>query len=159
MVDGTVNCPAREPRLRIMGYTADSKDGNLPILSGNGHVIAALQAAETAKHRRAVVGQVPGDDGRPKGTWCGPSSEPTSDGRGWRLHLSILIKPKLDQRRLDTDLGYGEGHWIRLRQNQPGDLVTNIALMRLRRRSMRAGFGRVRRSRRRAVGSRRTTHG
>jgi hypothetical protein len=159
MVDGAINCLGREARLRIAGHSADSKDGNLPILSGNGHFIAAPHAAEALKHRRAVPGHVPGDDGRPKGTWSRPSSEPTSDGRVWRLHLSFAVEPQLDQRRLDTDLRYRQGHWIRLRQHPPLDLVPNVALTRVRRRWFRAGLRCVGRSRRQAVRSRRTTDG
>src|SRR5215212_10738953 len=99
MVDGAIDCPGREPRLRKAGHPADSKDGNLPILSGNGHLIAAPHAAEAVKHRRAVPGHMPGDDGRPKGAWCGPAREPTIDGRCWRLHLTISVQPKFDQLR------------------------------------------------------------
>jgi hypothetical protein len=159
MVDRAVNCPGRKPRPRKAGHPADSKDGNFAILSGNGHLIAAPHAAEAVKHSRAVPGHVPGDDGRPKGTWCRPSSEPTSDGRVGRLHLSARPQPKLDQLRSDTDLRYRHGYRIRLRQHRPGDLVSNVVLTRLRRRWFRAGLRHVGRSRRQAVRSRHTTDG
>jgi hypothetical protein len=121
-------------------------------------LIAAPHAAEAVKHRRAVPSHVPGDDGRPKGTWCRPSSEPTSDGRVWRLHLSARPEPKLDQLRSDADLRYRHGYRIRLRQHRPRDLVPNVVLTRLLR-WFRAGLRHVGRSRRQAVRSRRTTDG
>ena len=45
VVDCAVNRPAQEPRLRKSGHPADGEDGSFPILSGNGHLIAAPQGA------------------------------------------------------------------------------------------------------------------
>jgi hypothetical protein len=153
MVDLAVNRPGREPRLRESAHPGDTEDGSFPILSGNGHFIAGPHGAQAVEDcGSAVPSNVPGDDGRPECTRCGPSREPASDGRvSWYLHRSIGVEPKVDQPRLDTNPWYRHGHWVRFRQNQPRGLVAKVSLTRCCGRSFAGGVRRAGRRRRHAL--------
>jgi hypothetical protein len=152
MVDLAVNRLSGEPRLGESGHPGDSEDGSFPIVSGNGHLISAPQGVEAVKDSmNAIPSDVPGDNGRPERTRCGPSSEPASVGRVvWRLHRSIL-EPKVDQPRLDTNSWYRHGNWVRFRENQTLGLVAKVGLIRSCRRSFGGGLGRAGRRGRRAL--------